>query len=210
MKKIISLILTLVLLLSVMPGVSFAQQTGKINKDNIEEYVERANKGDKEAIEEIQKFKALNKKEVKKVINNIVVASNEEKTIDFDDGSSIVLGSGKGASSEVSAQVGYYDDYKYYSVMAFGLELGRYTIWYSYQAPNETNYVVLTDHYDTASDTVGVDVTANGTTAITSSGTYVRVRGTGEVSSWFAQYTVIGNAYGYANPTYNYATWVTN
>ncbi|ADG83580.1 hypothetical protein [Thermincola potens] len=211
MRRIVSLISVLLLLLTSLSGLAFAEEKSNLTKNNIKHYIERANKGDQEAVKELKKLKAFNKDEVRKVADQLTVNFTDgEKSIEFEDGSAIVIGAGKATSSEVTSQAVTVEDwYVYYSVKALGIEVGRYTIWYSYDVPTET-YVKLTDHYDTASDIIGVDVTAKGTSAVKSSGTYVKVRGTAEVSTWAGKYSVIGNAYGYPNPLENYASWVIN
>lgn len=173
MKRTVIWVLTLLMILC-LTTTAFASDKLVINQNNVQEVLAEAEKGDKLAIEALQKLAIFDEEKVDKALKGVTFSSLDgPKTISFDDGSSIRI-----EFSTTITRSSYLKSCSYIWELA-GLDVARYTIgaeWHNLSLPD---YCTLDDHWDTSSAWMGATAYESGTTAPVVSGTYVKVTGTG-------------------------------
>jgi hypothetical protein len=122
MKRTIIWVLTLLMILC-LTTTAFASDKLVINQNNVQEVLAEAEKGDKLAIEALQKLAIFDEEKVDKALKGVTFSSLDgPKTISFDDGSSIRI-----EFSTTITRSSYLKSCSYIWELA-GLDVARYTI----------------------------------------------------------------------------------
>lgn len=212
------LFLVVTLLFAFATATYAADGTLTITADNVEQVIKDAQAGDPDAIAAIQSLKALQQSEVEPKIKGVGVAANETKEIKFDDGSSVVLGSSLIPSSIVNAANGYtaadvslasitVNWSAYYSFRSYGIEIGRYTMYYSYDANTSIPCIIPGSVYDAGSGVWPADVDAQGVTVVVDHSSPIQLRGIGKLITPAGSTNVRGNSFAYSDFNRNVTYW---
>lgn len=219
MKKLsILLIFSLMMIFFSSPGYAQAGDTKEYKletQQDVYRLLDDANKGDINAINKLDSFKAFDKMEVSKALKNIKLTTAERsRSIKFDDGSEIVLElvlddqSTQSTLSNIELQASYINSSCCYQVKIAGVEVARYTLYIHYYGDSSGNCWGLTTN-DGSSAVYPYTITKNGAQPIVTQGLYVQSRGSGDF--YFlgkASFTVTLTMWGYSNPTNNW--WKTD
>ncbi len=217
MKRIIALGLTVFMCMCLglmVPAFASEDTTTlnriKITEDNAMEVVEAAKEGDIEAINAINQLDIVNKEKVEKKLKGIKVSYEDNyKKIIFDDGSSIEI---ELINEEISDNTNSIErhDVQYHTIRnsykwtLAGTLLAQYDMVISYYYEDESDTVLLKDHYDEGSSALGFTAIVGGTTAIEDYGPRVKVRGKGGYTTIYGgSETLTFDFYGYKDVTRN-------
>lgn len=217
MKRILSSLLILVFtFLVISPSLVSASPSESIiiTKENSQEMLNRALAGDQEVIDAVMKTQAYNKTSVQKALKKINFQDGKAThEIDFDDGSSIVIGHGPGqiieepsnlttlsSSGLVRSTTSVKWPY-YYKVYQAGIEWARYTVEMKYWLCTDGSSVSLdmTGTSDSVTGLYPITLTARGVTEIHSNDYYVQANGQCIVDGVMGYYTVKLECYGKYN-----------
>jgi hypothetical protein len=181
MKRTIIWVLTLLMILC-LTTTAFASDKLVINQNNVQEVLAEAEKGDKLAIEALQKLAIFDEEKVDKALKGVTFSSLDgPKTISFDDGSSIEVT--VNLDKSIRGFEYLYSGSATYNWKLFGITIVSYTIYADYWIDDGYDTVRLDDHWDDSWAVPPYIDFHNGTRAITTSGTYVKVRGEGGFES---------------------------
>ncbi len=187
MKKTIILALSIIMLFAIT-SIAYASEPEPItlSATNVNEVITAASNGNESAIKALNSLSIFDKTKVDKAIKGVTFSSEEKpKTIDFGDGSSITISvSSKANTSAGTRSFEYlYSGSATYEWKFYGACIASYTIYADYWIDDGYDTVRLESHRDSSWSTFPYIAFNNGTRAIQTSGTRVRVRGEGGFQS---------------------------
>jgi hypothetical protein len=201
-KKISVVCIVALAISMVFSSIVYAGPSGQINKDNIQQYVNEAKAGNTVAASELDNYisglKAFNKDAVKKALANVQIQPGETKTIDFGDGSSIVLSStitSAAKTSTISPDTFGGNPIEVdggYTVYVLGIPWGNLDVDMTYWVGSGTDNgkIEVDNVWETESASWGLTITEGQTNIIIDEGTTCEVNGVGHISGAGLNYSV--------------------